>query len=155
MIVSWFCHDFFMIFFDFLISLSICSKASKPPGLEVSGLEASSCLGGNREAKSILENIRKSMNIYGRNPNERSGSRGRHGMNCLKFTKSPENTMAHGSPNDDLCVKKSSKWRLLHEQIIKMTTFEWKSNQNYDFCMKQSPKCRILREKVANMMTFA
>ena len=33
-------------------SLSISSKASKPPGLEVSGLEASSCLGGNREAKS-------------------------------------------------------------------------------------------------------
>ena len=41
----------FLILNDFL---SIFSKASKPPGLEVSGLEASSCLGGNREAKSIL-----------------------------------------------------------------------------------------------------
>ena len=38
----------------FRVFLSICSKASKPPGLEVSGLEASSCLGGNREAKSIF-----------------------------------------------------------------------------------------------------
>ena len=36
-----------MMFYRFV------SKASKPPGFEVSGLEASSCLGGNREAKSI------------------------------------------------------------------------------------------------------
>ena len=47
-------HCFFAIF----------SKASKPPGLEVSGLEASSCLGGNREAKSMNFTQGFSFKIY-------------------------------------------------------------------------------------------
>ena len=54
---SWFLNDFSWFSNDLL---SIFSKASKPPGLEVSGLEASSCLGGNREAKSISQKVKLS-----------------------------------------------------------------------------------------------
>ena len=48
--------------------------------------------------RRLVRHCTSLLSTYDRNPNESSSRRGRHGMNCPKFTKSPENIMVHGSP---------------------------------------------------------
>ena len=48
-----------------------------------------------------------------------SGSRGRHGMNCPKFTKSQENIMVHGSPLTSESFRKGKSDPNIYENLRK------------------------------------